>query len=61
MKQVSGCYRQWYYDIGLWEIPTLAWQNSCLAECQCRDFPQSYVVIPFAKATRNFFHNFFIA
>ena len=27
--------------------------------CQCRDFPQSYVVIPLAIATRNFFHNLF--
>ena len=26
--------------------------------CQCRDFPQSYVVIPLALATRNLFHNF---
>ena len=26
--------------------------------CQCRDFPQSYVVIPLAIATRNLFHNF---
>ena len=25
--------------------------------CQCRDFPQSYV-IPLALATRNLFHNF---
>jgi len=25
---------------------------------QCRDFPQSYVVIPLALATRNLFHNF---
>ena len=26
--------------------------------CQCRDFPQSYVAISLALATRNFFHNF---
>jgi len=27
--------------------------------CQCRDFPQSYAVMPLAVATRNLFHNFY--
>ena len=26
--------------------------------CQCRDFPQSYVILPLAIATRNLFNNF---
>ena len=26
--------------------------------CQCRDFPQSYVVIPLAVTTSNLIHNF---
>ena len=26
--------------------------------CQCRDFPQSYVLIPLAIATSYLFHNF---
>ena len=37
------------------DIPILV---KYLAYCQCRDFPQSYVKIPFAIATSNLFHNF---
>ena len=43
--------------IALWEIPTLAYDNRCLAECQRSDFLQSYVAIPLAKTTSNLFHN----
>ena len=37
--------------------PTLALSQTLAMSCQCRDFQQSYVVIPLAIATRNLFHN----
>ena len=43
-------HSQWYYNIALWESPTL----TPVMSSQCKDFPQSYVVIPLlATATRN--------
>jgi len=53
VKQVSGSIANGYYNIALLEIPTLAWHNSCLAQCQCRNFPQNYVVMPFLVAIAN--------
>ena len=38
--------------------PPLHWLRG--VQCQCRDFPKSYVVIPLSIATRNLLHNFLL-